>query len=200
MTLTSTTAVPLSLSDVQTEFTGTPPTALSEYYAGGAYTMGAGRVPSGTTGTYGAVPGSGTISIQNFYGTANVPILLSMNVTPLATAGSNRYTNGGYYTTSYYTYYVYSQAPNWGTAGSSTPASGYVNGHIVNYIQTDLTSYFHIYINGNLASNFLKNITLNGTVYSTLGYGGMINYTSQETLWQFGLVSALPTTFTMIIR
>jgi hypothetical protein len=28
-------------------------------------------VPSGTTGTYGAVPSSGTISLQNFYGTSN---------------------------------------------------------------------------------------------------------------------------------
>lgn len=56
---------PLSLTDIQTEFGGTNPIGLSEYYAGG------GLVPAGTTGTYGAVPSSGTISIQNFYGTAN---------------------------------------------------------------------------------------------------------------------------------
>jgi hypothetical protein len=57
---------PLSLTDIQTEFGGTNPIGLSEYYAGG------GLVPAGTTGTYGAVPSSGTISIQNFYGTANL--------------------------------------------------------------------------------------------------------------------------------
>jgi hypothetical protein len=57
---------PLSLTTIQTEFGGTNPIGLSEYYAGG------GLVPAGTTGTYGAVPSSGTISIQNFYGTANV--------------------------------------------------------------------------------------------------------------------------------
>ncbi len=56
---------PLSLSDIQTEFGGSNPISLSEYYAGGSY------VPAGTTGTYGAVPSSGTISIQNFYGTTN---------------------------------------------------------------------------------------------------------------------------------
>lgn len=57
---------PLSLSDIQTEFGGVNPISLSEYYAGG------GLVPPGTTGTFGAVPSSGTISIQNFYGTSNV--------------------------------------------------------------------------------------------------------------------------------
>lgn len=54
---------PLSLSDIQTEFGGSNPISLNEYYAGGAY------VPAGTTGTYGAVPSSGEISIRNFYGT-----------------------------------------------------------------------------------------------------------------------------------
>lgn len=54
---------PLTLNDIQTEFGGSNPISLSEYYAGGAY------VPSGTTGTYGAVPSSGTIGIRNFYGT-----------------------------------------------------------------------------------------------------------------------------------
>jgi hypothetical protein len=55
---------PLSLADIQTEFGGSNPISLSEYYAGG------GLVPPGTTGTYGAVPSSGEISIRNFYGTA----------------------------------------------------------------------------------------------------------------------------------
>jgi len=54
---------PLTFSDIQTEFGGTNPIALNEYYAGG------GLVPAGTTGTYGAVPSSGQISVQNFYGT-----------------------------------------------------------------------------------------------------------------------------------
>jgi hypothetical protein len=55
---------PLSLTDIQTEFGGTNPISLNEYYAGG------GLVPAGTSGTYGAVPSSGAISIQNFYGTS----------------------------------------------------------------------------------------------------------------------------------
>ena len=57
---------PLSMTTIQTEFGGTAPISLNEYYAGGTY------VPAGTSGTYGAVPSSGTISIQNFYGTTNL--------------------------------------------------------------------------------------------------------------------------------
>lgn len=55
---------PLTLGDIQTEFGGSNPISLSEYYAGGSY------VPAGATGTYGAVPSSGEISIRNFYGTS----------------------------------------------------------------------------------------------------------------------------------
>lgn len=65
------TSGPLSLSAIQGEFGGSNPISLSEYYAGGAY------VPAGTTGTYGAVPSSGAISIRNFYGTSNVVVNFS---------------------------------------------------------------------------------------------------------------------------
>ena len=58
---------PISLITIQTEFGGSAPTSLNEYYAGGAY------VPAGTSGTYGAVPSSGEISLRNFYGTSNGP-------------------------------------------------------------------------------------------------------------------------------
>lgn len=64
MTLPSSGAI--SLSDIQTEFGGSNPISLSEYYAGGAY------VNAGTSGTYGAVPSSGAISLRNFYGTSKI--------------------------------------------------------------------------------------------------------------------------------
>lgn len=60
------TSGPLSLANIQTEFGGANPISLSEYYAGGSL------VPAGTTGTNGAVPSSGTISIANFYGTTKL--------------------------------------------------------------------------------------------------------------------------------
>ncbi len=86
---------PLALTDIQTEFGGSNPISLSEYYAGGA------NVPAGTTGTYGAVPSSGAISIRNFYGTTKVIISItgqnigySSGGLTSATAGY-QLTNGG---------------------------------------------------------------------------------------------------------
>ena len=64
--MTLPTSGPLTLADIQTEFGGSNPISMSEYYAGGSY------VPAGTSGTYGAVPSSGAISIRNFYGTSAV--------------------------------------------------------------------------------------------------------------------------------
>jgi hypothetical protein len=62
---------PVTFTDIQTEFGGSNPIGLNEYYAGG------GLVPAGTTGTYGAVPSSGQISVQNFYGTtAYTPVYI----------------------------------------------------------------------------------------------------------------------------
>ncbi len=57
---------PLSLQDIATEFGQSHPIPLSAYYAGG------GIVTSGATGTNGAVPSSGAISIFNFYGVSAV--------------------------------------------------------------------------------------------------------------------------------
>ena len=50
----------LSLSDIQTEFGGSNPISLSEYYAGGS------NVPSGISGDNGAIPSSGAIDISDF--------------------------------------------------------------------------------------------------------------------------------------
>lgn len=78
---------PLTLADIQTEFGGSNPISLSEYYAGGSY------VPAGTSGTYGAVPSSGTISIRNFYGTSNAVVNFSDHTVYAADFGS---TQAGY--------------------------------------------------------------------------------------------------------
>ena len=79
---------PLSLSDIQGEFGGSNPISLSEYYAGGSY------VPSGTSGTYGAVPTGGTISIANFYGTQAALEVVTMTDTDGGN-GYNSYSASG---------------------------------------------------------------------------------------------------------
>ena len=53
----------LTLADIQTEFGGTNPISLSEYYRGG------GLVPDSALNA--AIPTSGAISVSDFYGSAN---------------------------------------------------------------------------------------------------------------------------------
>lgn len=63
---------PLAFTNIQTEFGGTNPIGLNEYYRGGPY------VPSGpSTAT---IPTAGTIAANNFYGTSrriSVPLTIS---------------------------------------------------------------------------------------------------------------------------
>jgi hypothetical protein len=83
--MTLPTSGPLSLTDIQTEFGGSNPIGLNEYYAGG------GLVPAGTSGTNGAVPSSGQIAISNFYGTASYyGLTKSLRFRSSATAYLNR--------------------------------------------------------------------------------------------------------------
>ena len=84
----------ISLQTIATEFGGSTPHSLSEYYAGG------GLVPAGTSGTYGAVPSSGAISIQNFYGTSNISYMAATGGT-ITTSGSYKihtFTGNGTFT------------------------------------------------------------------------------------------------------
>jgi hypothetical protein len=78
----------ISLANVQTEFGGSNPISLSEYYAGGTY------VPAGTTGTNGAVPSSGTISLNKFYGTTAATIFLQAESIYDFTGGGRNATTG----------------------------------------------------------------------------------------------------------
>lgn len=81
--MTLPTSGPLTLANIQSEFGGSNPISLNEYYAGGAY------VPAGTSGTYGAVPSSGAISIRNFYGTTAVVISISDTAVSDITGGAS---------------------------------------------------------------------------------------------------------------
>lgn len=76
----------ISLNDVQTEFGGGNPIGINEYYAGGA------SVPSGTSGTNGAVPTSGQISLSSFYGTG-----ITVSITDLTISDMGSGTQYGYY-------------------------------------------------------------------------------------------------------
>ena len=107
----------ISLSTIQTEFGGSNPISLNEYYAGGTY------VPAGTSGTYGAVPSSGTISIQNFYGTS-ISETQTVTVGTFSFKGATSYgfTAGGWGSITDGTFGFISNAPieilNWGNSNT----------------------------------------------------------------------------------
>jgi len=62
--MTISTTGPIKFSDLQTEFGGSDPIGLGEYYAGGS------QVADGTAGEEGNIPTSGGLSIGKFHGTS----------------------------------------------------------------------------------------------------------------------------------
>lgn len=67
----------IALTDIQTEFGGSNPIAINEYYAGGTY------VNSGTANsTSVAIPSSGQIAFSNFSGASAGPVAIAPAVQP----------------------------------------------------------------------------------------------------------------------
>ena len=75
----------VGLSSLQTEFGGSPPISISEYYAGG------GNVPPGTSGPFGSVPSSGQINMGNFRGTQNIAYITATGGTEYPVTGGYKY-------------------------------------------------------------------------------------------------------------
>ena len=79
----------LSLSQIQTEFGGSNPIGLNEYYAGGSY------VPSGT----GSIASSGAINMSSFFGTSALITSYTFNI---ASVSSGDYNSGAKGSTTHY--------------------------------------------------------------------------------------------------
>lgn len=71
----------ISLANIQSEFGGSNPISMNEYYRGG------GLVPSSVT----AVPASGAIDMADFYGTSNVSPISTTNFARLSSSGNSTY-------------------------------------------------------------------------------------------------------------
>ena len=121
----------LALSAIQTEFGGSNPISMSEYYAGGS------NVPSGTTGDSGSIPSSGAVAISQFYGSTNrVAIALTISST---TQNYNIYNNrGGSYSAgnSDVTLTVQAIVGSTGSAGLTT-GSGWTSGDTIKIINNN---------------------------------------------------------------
>lgn len=139
------TSGPLTFSNVQTEFGGANPISLNEYYAGGAY------VPAGTSGTYGAVPTSGAISIRNFYGTSDALDTQTVTV--------------GTYSIKGVVYYGYLSSTSTGSIvdGTFNPLSGAT---ILNFYYNVTGGLVYFVLSGVYANSGWTNVSIAGTNFT----------------------------------
>ena len=169
----------LDLSDIQTEFGGSNPISLSEYYAGGSY------VPSGTSGTNGAVPTSGEIAVSDFYGTQS-GITVTVTEGNAVTLGVVGFSLANKIVSSPELGYA-----AWQTIGSRTPTT--VNSVTINGLYFSATKYaeprFYFTLQGNRAQNFVTSLNIQGygavTTAAADSYGYLANAT--ETFWRWNI-------------
>jgi len=122
----------ISLSQIQTEFGGSNPISISEYYAGAGY------VGSGTANaTSVAIPTSGTISFANFSGASAIQTYYSGTITQTY----NTYSSSGAYSTTYEYGLLYWQ-------GSASPTTLTTGATLYSWYD-----YFY-YVGGNLIDSF----------------------------------------------
>lgn len=129
----------ISLANIQSEFGGSNPISMNEYYRGG------GLVPSSVT----AVPASGTIDMADFYGTSNVSPMSTTNYSRINSGNNSTYitrtvTSGIVFNSVSMNFrlrrqdnYVYYEVQNTASANSSTywNASGTSQGSMgTNYV------------------------------------------------------------------
>jgi len=163
----------ISLSQIQTEFGGSNPISISEYYAGAGY------VGSGTANaTSVAIPTSGTISFANFSGASAIQTYYSGTIT-----GYLYYQNyySGYFMTSTETFYGWFN--NNGTAPSpSTLTTGKTIKSWYNYFYTDYNNNSNDYSRSVLEISGFSSDPGSSYIYScklgnsTLVYSSSANY------------------------
>lgn len=121
---------PITLADIQTEFGGSNPISLNEYYKGGAY------VPS--TNTNSGIPTSGQISMSQFYGGSH--LVLAVGLTPGSASASS--TSPGTLTTNTVT------ASATGNNGAVTYTYTFVSGDTFTRNGTGATASFTAGVSG----------------------------------------------------
>ena len=172
----------ISLTTVQTEFGGSNPIGLNEYYAGG------GLVPAGTTGTYGAVPSSGAISLRNFYGTSSVLYFFSQLVNATSNANSNPQYSFGFPVAINNGLVLYN-GPNDNTLSSSTSTIVTVN------TTTGNISYIKYLSNGDGGVNIYGRVYKSSTDTLFVSWTVGVGYNGNAAKW--GKITNVSTTPTL---
>lgn len=150
----------VSLGSIQTEFGGSAPISINEYYRGGTY------VPIGTTSSYGTIPTSGQIDFGVFRGTskgldsqvvtvgyASDPTFYSYGSEPgyygsISDGTSNIYSGASILALNYFYYYGNELVPTFDSVifivSGNSPNSGWstmsING--INFSRSGATYYY----------------------------------------------------------
>ena len=164
MTLPVISGASLALSQIQTEFGGSNPISMSEYYAGGSY-VGSGTANSTSV----AIPTSGAISFANFSGAS--AIIQKYNGT--ITAGT--YDTGADYYGYWEQYYgwqstapIGSRSPTTLTDGKSLVSWYQVTHYAPFYVVTGTDTYLEINgFSSDPGSSYVQYVTVGSTNYYT---------------------------------
>lgn len=161
----------ITLQDIATEFGGTAPHGLTEYYAAAA-----------------GIPASGQISIQDFYGASANTGLITV------TEGLNSYTTSGKFPSNYQAngYAINANELEHPLASFPVAAIGSISPATFNGVTIEALAYveggfypaqFNVNMQGNRAKSFFTSVTPQGgntltTALSTHVYVSSGNYTS----------------------
>lgn len=143
----------ISLNDIQTEFGGSNPIALTEYYGAAA-----------------GIPASGEISIKDFYGASAGPAYLDTQIVTVGSSVSQYVTWRGYD----------GDTVNIGSISDGT--SNLYSGAIINYIRNLNGSTNMLQIQGNRANSGWTTMTIGGVDFAradaSYNYSSSADYTS----------------------
>jgi len=179
----------LALSQIQSEFGGSNPIAMNEYYRGGSY------VPthSGTSG----IPASGTIAINQFYGKSDAA------PTDSSVSGTCGGTNQGKFSTQQRGIQVYQYGTDFPAHGSWSDASFTNSSGNITFAASRISVYINNITNtptfqfeitgshsGNFNSKFGYNVLKVGnTTLANGGTGSTYNNTNSTTQFAMNYVT-----------
>jgi hypothetical protein len=158
----------ISMSQIQTEFGGSNPISLSEYYRGGA------NVPSGTSdGGRGLIATSGAISMDTFHGTSALKTIFATFTNQGHTGGTPADTQ-------------FSLSMNFAAMSPNNPSGNFAYSVTIATSNAQINDYTS---SGNATGNFTyggtSNLLLNlaipytaGTITATISKSGYATYTS----------------------
>jgi len=163
----------VTMNDIRTEYSLSGALALSSLYAGGSI------IAAGSGGYSGAIPSSGTISLNNFKGHSKPPSILDTQTVIIGSRNDYGYVSTGYKGTGV-------------TTGSITDGtSNLYSGAAINDLYHQTTSsriYFRVA--GSRANSGWTTMKINGVSFARTSASYLAN--SSATVWQWNSISSNP--------